>query len=69
MILRGLKFLRSPLITPASISGIALSEMSSVWTPRSRRSIRLGRMASGISPMPSCSTEPSSISEAQCTPI
>ena len=30
MILRGLKFLRAPVITPASISGITPSETSSL---------------------------------------
>ena len=61
MILRGLKFLRSPVMTPASISGMTPSETSSLWTPRSLRSVSRGRTASGIPPIPVCSTAPSSI--------
>src|SRR5580704_11250186 len=69
MIFLGLKFLRWPLITPASMSGMALSDSNGVWTPRSFRSIRLGRTASGMPPMPHCRTEPSSISDETCAPI
>ena len=47
MILRGLKFLRSPVMTPASISGMTPSETSSLCTPRSLRSISMGKNGVG----------------------
>ena len=64
MILRGLKFLRAPVSTPASISGITPSDTSSLCTARSLRSMSMGNTASGMPPMPVCSTAPSSIRPA-----
>ncbi len=54
----------SPVTTPASKSSTTPSENISVWIPRSRFSFRKRRTASGISPMPICSVEPSSMSSA-----
>ena len=65
----GSTVLRRPVTMPASASSITPSESISVWIPRSRRSVRAARVASGILPIPICSVAPSGISEATLRPI
>ena len=68
-ILPRLRSLAAPVIAPASTRSTTESVNISVWTPRSRLSVRNSAVAAGMAPMPSWSVAPSGMSSATCSPI